>query len=245
MPATKSKKGRSIVQPGKTLHHFFKTAPHPVVKSNTSISQEIIVIDSDDDDEVEILESTKPVKRRRLSADACSNRNLPETLSDVIPLNTENQSSFASSVNLSDSEENIHLSVEVSNNALPTATENKPVFSFGKPVLLLSSTCPIPSRKDPVQSYSFGQPSALLQSIPARDASHSEQPSVVNHVSEESPSVHPPINNGGDIDLTLEDWDNDDDERPFEFKAEDDCVISGNVYSVRYINALNLRHCSF
>lgn len=216
MPATKSKKGRSIVQPGKTLHHFFKAAPHPVVKSNTSTPQEIIVIDSDDDDEVEILESTKPVKRRRLSADACSNRNLPETLSDVIPLNAENQSSFASSVSLS-------------------TTENKPVFSFGKPVLLLSSTCPIPSRKEPVQSYSFGQPSALLQSIPARDASHSEKPSVVNHISEKSPSVHPPINNGGDIDLTLEDWDNDDEERPLELKAEDDCVISGNVYSVRCV----------
>jgi len=231
------------------LHHFFKTAPQKLDKSNTfanknfsSQAQEIIVIDSDDDDKVEILESTKLVKRRRLSADACSNRNLDETLSDTVPLNIESKPSSVSSVKLSDSEENTYYSgVGLSKSALPTTTENehKPVFSFGNPVLLLSSTCSKPICKEPVQSYSFGQPSALLQGNPARkrDAGHSEHPSI-NHVSEESPSFR---QTKDDIDLTLEDWETDDNERPFEFKTEDDWMIPDNVSSV---GALKLRHCS-
>jgi hypothetical protein len=234
-------KGRSIVQPGYTLHHFFTTPhQHKLDKSrsnnSSSTSQEIIVIDSDDDDRVEILGSTKPVKRRRLSADACSNRNLDETLSD---LNTECQPSPISSVRLSDSGENAHSGVEVPKNTSLITTENKPVFSFGSPILLLSSTCPKPSCEEPAQSYSFGKPSALLQGNPARDkdAGHSEHPSIVNHVPKERPSFS---QTDVDIDLTLDDWENDDNERPFDFKTEDDWMNADNVS----VLALCIRRCS-
>ena len=221
MRSTKREKGRSIVQPAQTLHHFFKTAPHRQKldkstftnnnsSSRISISREIIVIDSDDDDEVEILESTKPVKRRRLSADACLNRNLGETWSDI------------SSIKSPDSEENTLPGVF--KNTLSTMIENKPVLSFG--------TYPKPSCKDFVQGYSFGQPSALLQGDPARkrDAVHSEHPPFVNYVSEEKLSFSQ--TNDVDVDLTLEDWENDHNERPFQLKTGDDWMIPGNADDV-------------
>ena len=65
MRSTKRGKGRSIVQPGQTLHHFFKNAPQRQELGKTKFtSQEIIVIDSDDDDNVE---TSKPAKRPKLS----------------------------------------------------------------------------------------------------------------------------------------------------------------------------------
>ena len=74
-------KGRNIVvQPGQTLHHFFKNAA-PQQRQNhgnsskfTSTQKEIIVIDSDSDSDDKLLleeeSSTKPAKRCRLSDDA-------------------------------------------------------------------------------------------------------------------------------------------------------------------------------
>jgi hypothetical protein len=53
-------KSRNIVHPEQTLHHFFKK------QQEMSKSQEIIVIDSDNDDN-DKLEPSKPAKRRRLS----------------------------------------------------------------------------------------------------------------------------------------------------------------------------------
>lgn len=232
MSSAKRGKGRSIVQPGQTLHHFFKATPHrqkPNTNSSSrvSISQEIIVIDSDNDEDVEILEYTKPVKRRRLSADAHPNPNLDKSLSHIIPLNAESQ---PSPVEFSDSGEN----------KFSTTSENKPVLSFGSPVLLLSNTCLKPSYKEPVQSYSFGQPSALLQGSPVKkkDAGHSEHPfGVVNHVSEETGPSSSKIDDV-DIDLTLEDWENGDNEQPFEFKTEDDWMIPRNANNVSCVGAL-------
>lgn len=67
MRSTKRGKGQSIVQPGQTLHHFFKNAPQRQNHGNSKFtSQEIIVIDSDDDDKLEEGPS-KPAKRSRLS----------------------------------------------------------------------------------------------------------------------------------------------------------------------------------
>jgi hypothetical protein len=60
MRSTKRGKGQSIVKPGQTLHHFFKIAPQ---QQKLGTSQEIIVIDSDDE---ERLESTRPAKRRKI-----------------------------------------------------------------------------------------------------------------------------------------------------------------------------------
>jgi hypothetical protein len=58
-------KRQNIVQPEQTLHHFFKNAPQQQEISKSKFtSQEIIVIDSDNDDK---LEPSKPAKRRRLS----------------------------------------------------------------------------------------------------------------------------------------------------------------------------------
>jgi hypothetical protein len=66
MRSTKRGKGQSIVQPGQTLHRFFKNAPLRQNHDNSKFtSQEIIVIDSDDDDKLE--EHSKPAKRCRLS----------------------------------------------------------------------------------------------------------------------------------------------------------------------------------
>ena len=66
MRSTKRGKTQSIVQPGQTLHHFFKNAPQRQNHGNSKFtSQEIIVIDSDDDDKLE--GPSKPAKRCRLS----------------------------------------------------------------------------------------------------------------------------------------------------------------------------------
>ena len=226
MRSNKRGKAQSIVQTGQTLHHFFKTAAQQKLdKSNNnssraSTSQEVIVIDSDDDDRVDILKSTKPVKRRRLSADSCSNQNLDD---DVIPL-TLSQSSPISPVKLSNSGEYVHSGVEAHNS--PVTTETKPVLSFGSPVLRSLSSC-----KEPAQRHSFGKPSALLQGNPAgkMDAGHSQHPSFVT-VSEERPTFSQ--TDDVDIDLTLEDWEN---QRPFEFKTEDDWMIPGNANNVSYV----------
>ena len=67
MRSTKRGKGRSIVQPGQTLHHFFKNAPQRQNHGNskfTTSSQEIIVIDDSDSDSDD---KAKPAKRCRLS----------------------------------------------------------------------------------------------------------------------------------------------------------------------------------
>lgn len=242
MRSTKQRKGRSIIQPGQTLHHFFKIAgtSDTFTNNNSSsrgtTSQEVIVIDPDDSDE-----STKPVKRRRLSTDAYSNRNLDETLSDIILLNAESPP-LPFSVKLSDPGENAHSGVE---NTSPITMENKPLISFGSPVSLLSSTCPKPSCKEPAQSYSFGSPLALHQGNPAGkgDAGHSEHSPVVNHVSEGRPSFSQ--TDDVDIDLTLEDWD-DNRKQSFAFKTEDDWMMPRNASgNVSCLGTLYPRYCSF
>lgn len=241
MRSTKRGRGRSIIQHGQTLHHFFQKATpqqqNPGTRTNASTSQEVIVIDSDDDNE---LESPNPVKRRRLSSDACSNRGLDESLPDIIFLNTGTEgqpSSIPLVKKLSDSGENAH-----SKNTTLTTAENRPAFSFGSPVLLLSSTCSKPYSKKPVQSDSFEQLSALLQGNPAtqRDTCHSEHPSIqdLNHSSEERSSVGQ--TNDVDIDLTLGDWENHDNE-----PTEDDWAIPGNTDNVSCVGALKLRRRSF
>lgn len=67
MRSTVRGKRPSIVHPEQTLHHFFKNVPQQQETSKSKFtSQEIIVIDSDNDD-VDKLEPSKPVKRPRLS----------------------------------------------------------------------------------------------------------------------------------------------------------------------------------
>ena len=70
MRTTKRGKGRSIVQPGQTLYHFFKNAPQQQNHGNSKFTsqKEIIVIDSDSDSDDKVEESsTRPAKRCRLS----------------------------------------------------------------------------------------------------------------------------------------------------------------------------------
>jgi hypothetical protein len=151
-------------------------------------------------------------------------------MSDIIPLNAPSPISSAKSEGNS--------GAKVPRKISPITTENKPVLSFGSPVLLLSSSCSKPNSKEPGQNYSFGKPLALLQGN--SNAGHYDHPSIVNRKSSFNQTDEV------DIDLTLNDWKNDDNERSFEFKTEDDWMIPGNTSdNVTCVGTLWLRHCSF
>lgn len=193
MPSGKQKKDRKA--PRQTLHDFFGpkylsgVQPKPVPNTSTSArsrpSQEVIIIDSDSDDAVEFVEPIA-VKRRKLSL---KNIDTPPSTTAIVMSTAvrskENASAFLGQ----------HASRNSSDIVAP-----KPEETFGRPFLLVS---------DPVEDISpnFGKPFLLLQPE-SSTVLPDETVASGSKASHSSLLYDSPV----DIDLTLDDWENGDDE---------------------------------
>jgi len=279
MPSAKSKRARSadITAPSRTLHDFF-SKPKAItttskLKSNASkiaknakgkavdrsfTEQEVIVIDSDSDDDIEFVESTTSAKRQRLSPKNSDERHgSPSRRSSL-------KERAINALDLPHSKENSATDTPGPKSKIDSSV------SFGEPILLCSSSPPpIPQISGP----SFGQP-FLLASSPMKspsevgrvdinlqggppddtDMTRYEGPSnaafgelfllgsfpkdhtLNDGLMDVGSSCRPSLWHGSsskqglglkeevnvDIDLTLEDWENGDDESLVEFKADNE-----------------------
>ncbi|KAF8159562.1 DNA repair metallo-beta-lactamase-domain-containing protein [Crassisporium funariophilum] len=256
----KLKTGNSLT-PGRTLHDFFDPKAHispsqkKPWKTNSSegsktsfrksIQHEIIVIESDSD-EPEIVEPPKPMKRRRLSS-----RNTETGASRIrgeSSLELKAQKVESHSQSTSDLKENL----------VSELAEDEPIL-FGSPVLLLSSASINGACIEPPVLPAFGQPSSLLPVNSIRRLSGKSptdgqefsstclafgQPSSLLLLDRSRKTLsETPIETGEgspiaqfeevdvDIDLTLDDWQNGDDEQLFDFKAEDDDSTEDHAFA--------------
>lgn len=220
MPPSQKKKNSKALNQSHTLHNFFSATPSKTtnyeksrhskstkLKIGPAIDSNIIVIDSDSDDDVEFVE-TLDVKKRRLSpqgASACST-----SLTDQRPLTG---TSCISNDTTAKSESNGGSVV----NGCPQHTRSyeHPTFSFGVPFLLLDANSEGQFKQTNEEVASFGTPHLLCsdgQSASLRTSSFpkpdfpsmsSAGPSTIPVTLDETPV---------DIDLTMDEWDNGDDE---------------------------------
>jgi glycosyltransferase involved in cell wall biosynthesis len=228
-----SKKNGDIKTPSQkqTLHNFFNgasaTRNAPATKSRHSKStnakqstrnishQEIIVIDSDSDDDVVEFVETLNTKKRRLSP-KCTDHT-----SNLDPLLHE-QTAFASGSSSGSKASALPivskaLVADTKNNATSTKSDQT---SFGTPLLLM------PPRLEETSkglSSSFGNPYLLGPLTSQNSVSSRPGPCA----SEQSSSVRPMENNSLELDSTLDSWENRDDE-DVEFITEDVYGIQEN-----------------
>ncbi|KAJ3503570.1 hypothetical protein NLJ89_g8372 [Agrocybe chaxingu] len=221
MSSAKSKKARIVAPTSRTLHEFFtakaissipskpqaksssKTAKSSPCSRNLS-QQEIIVIDSESDDEPEVLDTQIPLKRRKLSlknADNCFDGKLGQS-SKLRPLERVANPSAAKENSGPGSYEGGSLHV----------FKEEDVASFGEPILLRSADANITIAHNTPAS-TFGKPLLLISAF---HGAKSETKALLSR----TPVVKKDVT--VDIDLTLDDWENGDDEVTYESLKQED-----------------------
>lgn len=234
-----SKKNGDIKTPSQkqTLHHFFNGASAtrsstsaPATKSRHSKStnakqsirttshQEIIVIDSDSDDDVVEFVETLNTKKRRLSPKCTDHTSNLDPLLHIQTASASDSSSGSKEDALSIIPK--ALVVDSKNNATSTKSDQT---SFGTPLLLM------PTRPEETSKglSSFGN-SYLLGPLNSQNSVSSR---LDPYASEQSSSVRPLENNSLELDPTLDSWENGDDE-DVEFITEDIYGIQENKTSI-------------
>ncbi|KJA28190.1 hypothetical protein HYPSUDRAFT_807732 [Hypholoma sublateritium FD-334 SS-4] len=228
MPSSRKKKQSKALDQKNTLHNFFSATPTSKttneksrhsksrqLKIGPTIDSNIIVIDSDSDDDVEFVEILD-VKKRRLSpkgASVCSTSLADQRLlanTNCISNDTTSKSTGGSLVTGSPQH---------------TRSSHSPAFSFGFPFLLVDTNSDGQFQQTKEEATSFGVPHLLCnngQSASLRVGS-SPRPDFPS-ISSAGPRITPetldetPV----DIDLTLDEWDNGDDEDVDEYGANID-----------------------
>lgn len=234
-PYPKQKRERTVS--GQTLHKFFtsksvvsqravaKTENQPGASTSSAASTrslkhpEIIVIDSDSDSEPEIVQ-TITVKRRKLSPKNIDNPSSPNL--------TKVEDPVAIDKSVCQVKENVSTvsGQPIAVNGHDNSKEGPDIsLSFGVPFLLNQSRSNI--AQDDVFSP-FGKP-FLLTSSPLKENPPSEtsEPPVASS-SKTIPAAKTDI--AVDIDLTLDDWDDGDDETVPGSTMEDDQEIEWVSY---------------
>lgn len=227
--ARHSKPKKEQNAPTQTLHDFFNSKPvsSQSAKGKNFVpvrGQEIIVIDSDSDGEMNAVQAGDS-KRRKLNPD---NVKRPATINKIKDNKVKKESKMLSP--------SAHYSTDNSTTVVPqvssaesiqksrhaTSANQEDPLCFGQPSLLLDSS--VHERTQEPVSSSFGKPFLLTPSL--NDMSKfSESEAVLSLAGSTVPTL-PTEETAVDIDLTLDDWEvEDDDEIPLEYKSDDDSDI--------------------
>lgn len=215
------KQKREQKAPSQTLHNFFNSKPlrlSQTIKGKSTLpvrGQEIIVIDSDSEDEQSSVLACSS-KRRKLDLNNSESPTIPNVKEPerLSPVRLQSKENPATIVHQASSSKSVQSSL-CADAAYP---EDSPCF--GQPFLLVNDSLDT-SIQEPVPS-SFGKAFLLTSSKDMSDLSESNNPPIGLRVS--SPTCFPVLQKEPevDIDLTLDDWEDDDDERPPESKLDDE-----------------------
>ncbi|KDR80637.1 hypothetical protein GALMADRAFT_240985 [Galerina marginata CBS 339.88] len=233
MPSAKKRRGDV---PRQTLHDFFSSKSLPVIKSESSNTaqptstrasshREIIIIDSDSDEEPEFVASTN-AKRRKLS---------PKNVHTSSKVKVDNPVASVNVTHRSKENASIPNQTPSGNSANDTSVTGDPLC-FGKPYLLMSDSSPIIT--EPKGFPSFGQPFLLRGPSQRRSEETGCNQNLAPRVASTSQ-----IESAVDIDLTLDDWENGDDEVIPEVAVDDDLDLEWVSYEESQNKSTSMSLC--